>query len=94
VFQVPVPVVRVLRIIFFAVEVQSLKRKAQFSELFTPPLSKKAKKAAGQQLPKNACVALNEYKPGLVYVCVEQRGELSINSDSFIYAHHHASQHF
>ncbi len=55
------------------------KRKAphHFAELFTPPLGKKAKKnsSGGPQLPKNACVALNEYKPGLEYVLVEQRGE-------------------
>jgi hypothetical protein len=55
------------------------KRKAphHFAELFTPPLGKKAKKntGGGPQLPKNACVALNEYKPGLEYVLVEQRGE-------------------
>jgi hypothetical protein len=57
----------------FSVGVPSLKRKAQFSELFTPPAGKKAKKG-GLQLPKNACVALNEYKPGLEYVCIEQRG--------------------
>jgi hypothetical protein len=57
------------------VETAGVKRKAQFSELFTPPPGKKAKKSGGgPQLPKNACVALNEYKPGLDYVLVEQRG--------------------
>jgi hypothetical protein len=60
-------------------EVVGQKRKAphHFAELFTPPLGKKAKKnsSGGPQLPKNACVALNEYKPGLEYVLVEQRGE-------------------
>ena len=53
-----------------------LKRKAQFPDLFTPPLGKKAKKSGPQQ-PKNACVALNEYKPGLDYELVEQRGKLN-----------------
>jgi len=66
--------------ITFSADAAGMKRKAQFSELFTPPLGKKAKKSStsgGPQPPKNACVALNEYKPGLEYVLVEQRGSVT-----------------
>jgi hypothetical protein len=67
------------------------KRKAphHFAELFTPPLGKKAKKSSGgPQLPKNACVALNEYKPGLEYVLVEQRGENCSPVHKSFHIHH------
>ena len=39
------------------------KRKAAFPELFAPAASQ-PKKKKGPPLPKNACVMLNEYKPG------------------------------
>jgi len=47
------------------------KRKAMFPELFSSG-AKKTK--TGPVQPKNACVALNEYKPGLEYVLVDQIG--------------------
>ena len=42
------------------------KRKAAFPELFAPAASQ-PKKKKGPPLPKNACVMLNEYKPGAFY---------------------------
>ena len=47
------------------------KRKAMFPELFSVG-PKKTK--TGPVQPKNACVALNEYKPGLEYVLLDQIG--------------------
>lgn len=49
------------------------KRKAQFPELFTAASQPKKKK--GPSLPKNACVMLNEYKPGLEYTLVSREGQ-------------------
>eukprot|EP00088_Acartia_fossae_P048483 TRINITY_DN5291_c0_g1_i1.p1 TRINITY_DN5291_c0_g1~~TRINITY_DN5291_c0_g1_i1.p1 ORF type:complete len:761 (+),score=196.81 TRINITY_DN5291_c0_g1_i1:47-2329(+) len=53
------------------------KRKAQFPELFTSSGggASQAKKKKGPPLPKNACVMLNEYKPGLEYSLVAQEGQ-------------------
>jgi len=51
------------------------KRKApQFPELFKSSGGKKRKFAGGPVQPKNAVVTLNEYKAGLEYVMVEQKG--------------------
>lgn len=50
------------------------KRKGpQFPELFTAG-GKKRKLGGGPVQTKNALVTLNEYKPGLEYVMVDQRG--------------------
>jgi len=51
------------------------KRKAAFPDLFTPAAASKPKKSKpGPVQPKNACVALNEYKPGLEYQLIECAG--------------------
>jgi len=51
------------------------KRKAAFPDLFTPSAASKPKKSKpGPVQPKNACVALNEYKPGLEYQLIECAG--------------------
>jgi len=50
------------------------KRKAAFPELFAPAASQ-PKKKKGPPLPKNACVMLNEYKPGLEYMLLNQEGQ-------------------
>ena len=47
------------------------KRKAQFPQLFS---SKPKKLKSGGMNPKNACAALNEYKPGLEYKLLEMKG--------------------
>jgi len=67
------------------------KRKAQFPELFSASGAKKTK--SGPVQPKNACVALNEYRPGLEYVIVDQTGsshepkfkvKVTVNETEFI----------
>ena len=69
------------------------KRKGhQFPELFTAG-GKKRKLGGGPVQAKNALVTLNEYKPGLEYVLVDQRGpvhqpvfviRVTINGSQFV----------